>query len=246
MEVDNGLAQSLVHAPGPVMVMAWLYDRAQLRHLEFMFLIRICRHPRSAMSHPPLQGGTRFLNENLRDSGWNGDWELTLWDSGLIDLHMNFDCRGERWRMETGSHTRVSCSPALTRADRSPLFTGRDSHRRAVRMMVAAVARFRRAPDMDMLIAWLQQINISARTSLFQRLLPFPRPVHPALLGCDPIRMERVTAQCVLYSRYAALAREQRQRQQDCNEQDGWILVEPGDAYEDDVPDSFMDFVWEL
>ena len=113
-------------------------------------------------------------------------------------------------------------------------------------MMVAGIARFQRAPDFDMLIWWLQQINIAARASQFQRLLPCPRSVHPALLSCDPIRTERVTTQCALYSRYAALAREQRRRQQDCNAQDGWVLVLPGDAYDDDTPHSFMDFLWVL
>ena len=245
-DAADGLAQSLVHAPGPVLVMAWLYDRAQLKHLELMFLVRVCRHPPRPAAPAPLLGGTRFLNENLLDSGYNGDWEVALWDTGLIDVRMNFDCRGESMRAATGSHTQVSCSPALRHLDRSPLFTGRDSHNRAVRMMVAGVARFRRAPDLDMLILWLQQINIAARASHFQRLLPCPRPVHPALLGCDPIRMERVATQCALYTHYAALARAQRLRQQDCNVQDGWILVAPGDAFDDDPSPDFMEFLWVL
>ena len=241
---------ALMHAPGPVMVMAWLYDRARLRHLEIMFLVRVCPSPRQAAvslrTPAPLPGGTRFLNENLRDSGYNGDWDLALWDTGLIELQMNFDCRGEVWRRDTGSHTRVSCAPALLHPQRSPLFSGRDSHGRAVRMMVAGVARFQHAPDLDLLIWWLQRINITARASRFQCLLPCPRPVHPALLGCDPLRTAHVSAQCALYSRYAALSRERRQRQLDCNAEDGWVLIYPDDAHDEGSVDALMEFLWVL
>ena len=69
----------------PVRVFAFLYDRAKLKHLELLFVIRFLFHrpsQRVALLEPPLQHTTvRFINENGLDSGYTGGWVFELCDN---------------------------------------------------------------------------------------------------------------------------------------------------------------------
>ena len=97
----------LVQRRSVVRVMAWLYDRSKLKHIEILFILQVISHPGSPPLSCPIPAFVRFLNENLNDSGLTGNWMAALHDSGLLEFRFDFDNRGEASRLESGAHTIV-------------------------------------------------------------------------------------------------------------------------------------------
>ena len=115
MEQTQSPHEFLVQRRSVVRVMAWLYDRSKLKHIEILFILQVISHPGS----PPLSipAFVRFLNENLNDSGLTGNWMAALNEAGLLEFRFDFDCRGEARRLESGARTIVYRARYLARAE---------------------------------------------------------------------------------------------------------------------------------
>ena len=113
-------------------------------------------------------------------------WDWARWTKGE---HLSLTAKTERSRTP---HT-SQCDPSKIE-NSSRHLRQRDLSDRMC--WAFAMAAFRTTPDFDMLIWWLQQVNIAARVRRFQGLLPHSRPLHPMLCSWDPLRDLRVTEQC--------------------------------------------------
>ena len=127
--------------------------------------------------------------------------------------------------MESNAFTEVSYN-SLEPFVRSPLFTGVDSKCRAVRCMPVACAKFGYLPDFDLLVYWLQHINLRLRAQHFQALLPHYRPVHPMLLDCSPLRDQQIHLERQRFDEWRRQVQEEERRSNsNFNPVDGWVMV---------------------
>ena len=146
--------------PYAVMVLSW--ERERLKHMEFLFLIRVI----APLRQPPVvnEGGCWFINENLRSSGEHGGYEVrqlprASWESESVkpeySLTAFFDCRGEADRARYNSRANLV---SFTKPDGSMAFLGRDFQNRPVTARPVCVVRYETYPDVSANIKWIHEL----------------------------------------------------------------------------------------